>query len=81
MTWYFDAGVGNGFQEYLTMQNPDPSLPASVTITYHPDHPTNHPERFNIFPPAATPDKSMWTKIWVPLQPAIRTWMPHYCHT
>ena len=35
MTWYFDAGsVGNSFQEYLTIQNPDPSLAASVTITY-----------------------------------------------
>src|SRR5256885_12365395 len=35
MTWYFDAGsVGNSFQEYLTIQNPDPSLAASITITY-----------------------------------------------
>lgn len=35
MTWYFDAGsVGNSFQEYLTMQNPDPSATANVTITY-----------------------------------------------
>ena len=34
-TWYFDAGsVGNSFQEYLTMQNPDPSVAANVTITY-----------------------------------------------
>src|SRR5947209_938337 len=34
-TWYFDAGsVGGGFQEYLTLQNPDPSLAANVTITY-----------------------------------------------
>ena len=34
-TWYFDAGsVGNSFQEYLTIQNPDPSLAASITITY-----------------------------------------------
>ena len=34
-TWYFDAGsVGNSFQEYLTIQNPDPSAAANVTITY-----------------------------------------------
>jgi len=34
-TWYFDGGsVGGGFQEYLTMQNPDPSVTANVTITY-----------------------------------------------
>jgi hypothetical protein len=35
MTWYFDAGsTGTGFQEYLTIQNPDPSAAANVTITY-----------------------------------------------
>ena len=35
MTWYFDAGsTGTGFQEYLTIQNPDPSVAANVTITY-----------------------------------------------
>src|SRR5438132_6143472 len=34
-TWYFDGGsVGGGFQEYLTMQNPNPSVAANVTITY-----------------------------------------------
>src|SRR2546421_581444 len=34
-TWYFDGGsVGGGFQEYLTMQNPNPSVDANVTITY-----------------------------------------------
>ena len=34
-TWYFDGGsVGGGFQEYLTMQNPDPSLAATVQVTY-----------------------------------------------
>lgn len=32
--WYFDAGsVGNGFQEYLTLQNPGTTA-ANVTITY-----------------------------------------------
>src|SRR5256885_1994131 len=34
-TWYFDGGsVGGGFQEYLTMQNPDPSVASNVTVTY-----------------------------------------------
>src|SRR5438270_696540 len=33
-TWYFDGGsVGGGFQEYLTMQNPNPSVAANVTIS------------------------------------------------
>ena len=34
-TWYFAEGsVGGGFQEYLTLQNPDPSQTSNVTITY-----------------------------------------------
>src|SRR5205807_842172 len=34
-TWYFDGGsVGGGFQEYLTVQNPDPSVAANVLVTY-----------------------------------------------
>jgi kumamolisin len=34
-TWYFAEGsVGGGFQEYLTLQNPSPTLDATVSITY-----------------------------------------------
>ncbi len=34
-TWYFAEGsVGNGFQEYLTLQNPSVSQSATVNITY-----------------------------------------------
>jgi kumamolisin len=34
-TWYFAEGsVGGGFQEYLTLQNPNTSQSATVTITY-----------------------------------------------
>ncbi len=34
-TWYFAEGsVGNGFQEYITLQNPSVSLDATVNITY-----------------------------------------------
>ncbi len=34
-TWYFAEGsVGGGFQEFLTLQNPDPSQASNVTITY-----------------------------------------------
>jgi hypothetical protein len=33
--WYFDAGsVGKGFQEYITLQNPNATA-ANVTITYY----------------------------------------------
>ncbi|GAC1348876.1 MAG: hypothetical protein NVSMB27_18290 [Ktedonobacteraceae bacterium] len=35
LTWYFAEGsVGGGFQEFLTLQNPDPTLASNVTITY-----------------------------------------------
>src|ERR1700719_1239003 len=43
-SWYFDGGsIGGGFQEYLTMQNADPSTASNVTITYFLDAnpPTN----------------------------------------
>ena len=34
-TWYFAEGsVGNGFQEYLTLQNPSVNQSATVNITY-----------------------------------------------
>ncbi len=34
-TWYFAEGsVGNGFQEYITLQNPSVSQSATVNITY-----------------------------------------------
>src|SRR5579859_2044373 len=34
-TWYFDAGsVGGGFQEYITLQNPNTAA-ANVSITYY----------------------------------------------
>ncbi len=34
-TWYFAEGsVGNGFQEYLTLQNPSVNQSATVSITY-----------------------------------------------
>ncbi|GAC1481327.1 MAG: hypothetical protein NVS2B12_36420 [Ktedonobacteraceae bacterium] len=34
-TWYFPEGdEGGGFQEYITVQNPDPSQTANITITY-----------------------------------------------
>jgi hypothetical protein len=34
-TWYFAEGsVGNGFQEFLILHNPDPLQDAEVTITY-----------------------------------------------
>lgn len=34
-TWYFPEGAeGGGFQEYLTIQNPDPSQTATVQVTY-----------------------------------------------
>lgn len=34
-TWYFAEGsVGGGFQEFLTMQNPDPAQTANVNVTY-----------------------------------------------
>ena len=58
-TWYFDGGsVGGGFQEYLTMQNPDPSVDANVTITYFleatpPTNPT-HVRKVAHVVPAAT---------------------------
>lgn len=33
--WYFAEGsVGGGFQEYLTLSNPDPVNPSMVTVTY-----------------------------------------------
>src|SRR5712692_7370327 len=34
-TWYFPEGdEGGGFQEYITVQNPDPAQTANITITY-----------------------------------------------
>ncbi|HXZ04245.1 MAG TPA: hypothetical protein VEH81_05390 [Ktedonobacteraceae bacterium] len=34
-TWYFAEGsVGGGFQEFLTMQNPDPANGANVNVSY-----------------------------------------------
>ncbi len=34
-TWYFPEGdEGGGFQEYITIQNPDPTLTATVKLTY-----------------------------------------------
>jgi len=34
--WYFAEGaVGNGFTEYLTLQNPDPINVTNVTLTYY----------------------------------------------
>lgn len=34
-TWYFAEGrVGNGFEEFLTLENPDPAIDCSVTIQY-----------------------------------------------
>ncbi|MFL5587339.1 MAG: hypothetical protein ACJ8DI_06730, partial [Ktedonobacteraceae bacterium] len=58
-TWYFDGGsVGGGFQEYLTMQNPDPSVASTVTVTYFlqanpPTNPT-HVRKVTHSIPAAT---------------------------
>ncbi len=58
-TWYFDGGsVGGGFQEYLTMQNPDPSVASNVTVTYFlqanpPTNPT-HVRKVTHSIPAAT---------------------------
>jgi len=35
MTWYFPEGdEGGGFQEYITVENPDPTLTATIQITY-----------------------------------------------
>ena len=34
-TWYFAEGkVGQGFTEYLTVQNPDPTIACNITIQY-----------------------------------------------
>ena len=34
-TWYFPEGdEGGGFQEYITIENPDPTLTATVSLTY-----------------------------------------------
>ncbi len=34
-TWYFPEGdEGGGFQEYITIENPDPTLTATVNLTY-----------------------------------------------
>jgi kumamolisin len=34
-TWYFPEGdEGSGFQEFITVQNPDPAQTANITITY-----------------------------------------------
>src|SRR3989440_422216 len=58
-TWYFDGGsVGGGFQEYLTMQNSDPSVASTVTVTYFlqanpPPNPT-HVRKVTHSIPAAT---------------------------
>jgi hypothetical protein len=58
-TWYFDGGsVGGGFQEYLTMQNPDPSVASNVMVTYFlqanpPTNPT-HVRKVTHTIPAAT---------------------------